>query len=111
MKPQLAVIRGCVKNSEYNGLIVEVVLNCRPFECWESPSGNRYGHNPMPTTAVKSLGSPFVLDGGDIDEFSRFLSSRVVPINDNPGNETFVTEARNKLKGRKTEITAKGELA
>lgn len=31
------------------------------------------------------------------------------PIRDNPGNEQFVTDARNKLKG-KTEITERGEV-
>jgi len=31
------------------------------------------------------------------------------PIRDQPGNETFVTEARNKLKG-KTEISERGEV-
>jgi len=36
--------------------------------------------------------------------------SNLRPIRDNPGNEHWVTEARNKLKG-KTEITERGELA
>ncbi|MES2950262.1 MAG: hypothetical protein V4858_17095 [Pseudomonadota bacterium] len=42
--------------------------------------------------------------------YGRFIpDSFVRPIRDQPGNEAFVTEARNKLKG-KTEITERGEL-
>lgn len=33
------------------------------------------------------------------------------PIRDNPGNESFVTEARKELTKGKTEITEKGEIA
>jgi len=44
-------------------------------------------------------------------DFPRLIADCALrPIRDNPGNEHWVTEARNKLKG-KTEITERGELA
>ncbi len=39
-----------------------------------------------------------------------FPDNQLRPIRDNPGNEHWVTEARNKLKG-KTEITERGEVS
>ncbi len=110
MKPQLAIIRGCVQSPANNGRLVEIICRVPPNEEWTTSSGNRFFKDGTNSFAVRSLGAPFKLSAGPIDMECVFVDWVVFPINDNPGNENWVTEARNKLKG-KTEITERGELA
>ncbi len=109
MKPQLAVIRGCTLTVEDNGKIVEIICSLRQGEEWVSSAGSTFRSDNRSRYAVRSLGGPFKLSADRLDMECVFVSRVVFPINDNPGNEQFVTEARNKLHGN-TEITEKGEV-
>lgn len=110
MKPQLAVIRGCVVTVEYNGTLVEIVESV-PSGCfWQSPDGVTWQANAVDCYAVESLGRDFSAKPQKATSRWMLFEKRCVfPINDNPGNEAFVTELRNKIKG-KTEISERGEL-
>lgn len=89
-KGDLAVVVRDGGIKELLGRVVRLtVLSARTPTCWNYE------------------GEPVRIPGGAV---TAIADSCLRPIRDNPGNEQFVTEARNKLKG-KTEITERGELA
>lgn len=112
MKPQLAVIRGCVIDTYANGMIVEIIERVQSGADWYAPDG--FAHIARGDTfALRSLGGVFRNEtefGKNLGTsvFALFDQRKVFPINDNPGNEAWVTEARKKLKP--TEITERGEV-
>jgi len=58
----------------------------------------------------RSLPGKFLNSGMPSEPAPLARDSAMRPIRDNPGNEQFVVEARNKLKG-KTEINERGEVS
>lgn len=83
-----------------------ILINTHPdfshFRGWIATVKNSCAFHP----AHWDLNPPLMHHGIECSCADRDLR----PIRDNPGNEQFVTDARNKLKG-KTEITERGELA
>ena len=77
------------------GVTVERVRNRRGTEGWKVTP-------PLPGGTYQDKDGYY---SGDL-----ILDESLRPIRDQPGNEHWITEARNKLKG-KTEITERGELA
>lgn len=116
MKPQLAVIRGCVIDTYANGMLVEIVGRVRAESDWKAPDGFIHTSNRA-SFAVRSLGgmfrneTEFGLFRG-FSEFGVFPESRVFPINDNPGNEYFFKAAPLDAKqpDRGVTITERGEV-
>ncbi|MDO9402066.1 MAG: hypothetical protein Q7T46_11565 [Polaromonas sp.] len=108
MKPRRGIILGCVENTEANGTIVEVIGEVPVGVRWRGPDGVLWIARGD-CYFVESLGKKFFAEGaGKYSQFTLVRKTRVFPIDDAKGNESFVVEARKSLP-RSKPATAKGD--
>lgn len=99
-----------------SGWIVQVLRDA-PLGVFDLPDGypSAGEHGSSSWVCESLMHSPFEcpLKNGRIraTRFAVIGDESLRPLRDNPGNESFVTEARKQLTGGKTEINARGELA
>lgn len=109
----LAIIAMAARNPENRGALVECVSLYRAGEILPGHTGE-FLKRPTPQWVVRGIGRKLLVDFDGWQDFTVARESVLRPLGDQPGNESFVVEARKSLPRSKhvkgDTIDARGEV-